>query len=377
MATLKYLDKGKNSKIIESSFSSASTFEELAKDFVIFDFLARQAKRDDIIYKALHLSLSFDPTTEIDELKMRGLNRLAVYNLYGDTEYVSITHWDRPHKHVHTLISLYKADGSKVNRSFDYYRAKQCCRELELLAGFKEIDNQKAEKKLDHKVQHALLHSYDLHKKTMWEILDQARHDAKNLDQYIAISKENGVKVQIRHEGHNPIGVSYSFTMLEPMRKFNEAKAVTKPNKFVVKGSTLGKAYMLPSLFNQFTENANHVNHQSDLNLQLLIKKAIMTSPTLQLCAQQLEELEVKCKRGEKDEITFINRDNNMSIALDNLGREAMTALQNLIDKFAIEKEHEEQKRKEKRSRELPPEVPEVLITKQQEKKNWTNEIRL
>jgi Relaxase/Mobilisation nuclease domain len=115
------------------------------------EFAAVRQLRPDVEKPVVHVSLSFDPG-RADRQGDRQLRREELGRLAEDylkrmsydphrVQWVAIEHRDRPHQHVHLVVSRVRLDGSLVRQEWrDFRRNKDVCQELERDYGLRSVD---------------------------------------------------------------------------------------------------------------------------------------------------------------------------------------------------------------------------------------------
>ena len=115
------------------------------------EFAAVRQLRPDVEKPVVHVSLSFDPGRP-DRQGDRQLRREELARLAEDylkrmsydpdrVQWVAIEHRDRPHQHVHLVVSRVRLDGTLVRQEWrDFRRNKDVCQELERDYGLRSVD---------------------------------------------------------------------------------------------------------------------------------------------------------------------------------------------------------------------------------------------
>lgn len=115
------------------------------------EFAAVRQLRPDVEKPVVHVSLSFDPGRPgrqgDRQLRREELARLAEDYLKrmsydpDRVQWVAIEHRDRPHQHVHLVISRVRLDGTLVRQEWrDFRRNKDVCQELERDYRLRSVD---------------------------------------------------------------------------------------------------------------------------------------------------------------------------------------------------------------------------------------------
>ncbi|MFN7653158.1 MAG: relaxase/mobilization nuclease domain-containing protein [Cyclobacteriaceae bacterium] len=259
----------KESKFIYSSEGRKEDFLKYLKDM---------AKTNDDP-AVIHLSASFRHSDGIEEYKMLVAFREAIRMLYGENLLYGIYAHRGKHPHMHAVLPKYKEDGSSINRSNDFFRAKRISRDLERLMNHQPVPNVKSAINRNSKTIHAEIYNYNNELKNIREKLDMVQIRAKSLNEYISLAFDSGIDVQVRYsDKFEPLGISYAVSVKEKLSAFDERSAgatnLKDPNKLVVRGATLGADYQLPTLSRCFDENMDKYNALSQ-TVEAVIKRSI------------------------------------------------------------------------------------------------------
>ena len=127
-----------------------SSFGETDPKEIIYRLneLANQNNKLNVNYKFLHISISFSPHEQIDQMKMLAVSRIYLDKMYGTgLHYACHFHDDKPHPHMHLILSRVNETGKILNSKYDWYRSKEICRELELTFNLRPTKNEANEKR--------------------------------------------------------------------------------------------------------------------------------------------------------------------------------------------------------------------------------------
>ena len=134
LKTLKYMLNKKEAEVIDTNLAGnkANEFNE--------QFLATKSIKPELKNPCAHLilsianntnnreSLSNEQWTSVARRYLQELEYLPKEQNVVPSQYVTVRHHDREHEHLHIITSQIRFDGSKVNDSFDYFKAQTATR---------------------------------------------------------------------------------------------------------------------------------------------------------------------------------------------------------------------------------------------------------
>lgn len=212
-------------------------------------FAQVRALRPDVEKPVVHVSLSFDPG-RADRAGDRQLQRQELARLAADylkrmgydpdrVQWVAIEHRDRPHQHVHLVVSRVRLDGGLVRQEWrDFRRNKDVCQQLERDYGLRSVHRTREPlsraptRGEDRMLRDRGILSEKLQLKTL---IREAARGRPTMTEFLARLHARGVQVRpnVARSGHVS-GISYRL------------------ERVAVKGSHLGRAYSWEGLQRTF-----------------------------------------------------------------------------------------------------------------------------
>jgi len=227
--------------LLDNSFGRACTREETIRNL---ELVAGQNDDPRVSKKYAHISLSFSPDWKLLSYQLLALiSKYYLYEMgYEGCPYVLHLHKDRPHPHVHAVVTRVNMEGALTASKHDRYRSKEICRQIEKELNLLPVESKRAGVRMDHREKHAAIYQYDLNIFEVRKRIDECRSKSYSWREFVEAAKGKEVDVRIRG---NREGVTYEI-------KVDDEKGGRKD--FIVSGSRLGRDYMLRQLDPYFEE---------------------------------------------------------------------------------------------------------------------------
>jgi hypothetical protein len=213
------------------------------------EFAAVRQLRPDVEKPVVHVSLSFDPGRP-DRAGDRQLRREELARLATDylnrmgydperVQWVAIEHRDRPHQHVHLVVSRVQMDGTLVRQEWrDFRRNKDVCQQLERDYGLRSVDRTREPlSRAPTRGEDRMLRDRGVlsEKLQLKALIREAAQGKPTMTEFLTRLQARGVEVRpnLARTGHVS-GISYRL------------------HRVAVKGSHLGRAYSWAGLQQTF-----------------------------------------------------------------------------------------------------------------------------
>lgn len=333
--TSHYLKKGDDeskSKLLFDSLGAKNNKErnKLMKEVTKLNTNPKTGK------KYLHISLSFSPREDYDDYKIEKIARIYLDRMnYTNTPYQIYRHYDRPHPHVHIVLSRVNYAGKVLDDSMNYMKSMKVCEQLEQELNLQPIHRVMTKKRVSNRIVHAEKHDYtkNLEIRDLWEKLDQCKVNATTFTEYQIEAKRYGIQIQLYYQQDKPKGISYS-TQASNQLKVNKNKPYHgKLGRFIIKGSKLGRGYTLSGLSNYFEFKKRDMNFspiESQLfNLKDTVSSAIYNSKNNNELGQRLKKSGISM--DDSDDVVIFHKE-NIRIGMNDLHRDLQRQLQTLLN---------------------------------------------
>jgi hypothetical protein len=247
-AAFEYDSKRKDAShviLVDSSFGKACPKDEIIRNL---ELVAMQNDDPRIVKKFAHISLSFSPHEQLMTYqKLAGITKHYLNEMgYIGCPYVLHLHKDRPHPHVHAIVTRVNMEGTVVNTKHDRYRSMETCRQIEKNLELVPVASKPAGVRMDHREKHAYIYGYNLNLFEIRKKINECRKKSYSWHEFVETANQAGVHVQVRG---NRQGVTY---------KIQVDDESGDPSDFIVSGRRLGRNYMLQQLDPYFKEREDN-----------------------------------------------------------------------------------------------------------------------
>lgn len=221
-------------EIVGGSMAGRDT-PELAREFA-----ATRQLRPDVEKPVVHVSLSFDPGAagrpgdrRLDHEELVRISAEYLKRMGYDPErvqWVAIEHKDRPHQHVHIVVSRIRLDGSLVPQQWrDFVKNHEVCQQLERDYRLRAVDRARAPLfRAPTRGEDRMLRDRGVpsEKQRLKVMIEEAARGRPTMTEFLVRLQARGVQVRpnLANTGHVS-GISYRL------------------HRVAVKGSHLGRAY--------------------------------------------------------------------------------------------------------------------------------------
>ena len=186
-----------------------------------------------------HLSLSLPPEENLSDGQWEEAAERLLHGLgYTDNAWLLVRHTDRPHEHVHIVVSRIRADGSSVSDAWERIRGQQIVREIERSFGLREVPSSElssARELTRGELASALREGRPSARRELQELVRAAAQEARDFPGLAQLLEEQGVRTLIhRNRAGDLHGISFEL------------------DGVILSGSQLGRGYTLRRLQQDF-----------------------------------------------------------------------------------------------------------------------------
>jgi len=214
-----------------------SSARELSQEFGLIRSL-----KPNVSKAVYHCALSIHPDEVLTDSQFSKIGEEFLKEMnFNKSQYVIFRHNDQKHSHIHIIANRISMNGTVVSDKWDYKRAEEVVRKLEVKYGLQElITSDKVDEKALSKGQvEKFNRTGDIPIQTQLQLIIQdALLNSRKIDEFIASLAMNGVETQLHRNSTGTVfGVSFQLEGVS------------------FKGSKLGRAYSWTKIQNQLQEN--------------------------------------------------------------------------------------------------------------------------